>query len=106
MPVRKFESNVLEPDAPSLEARLVQEWTSPQEDAAEPVFVEQKRERHNYPSHLYVIWDSWSGVDPFERSVLIMRASEATHDQDSVLYVTAAEGLNFEEARRLGIRYE
>ena len=106
MPVRRFESNVLEPEAPPLEARLIQEWAQPQEDAAEPVIVEQKREEHQHPSHLYVIWDAWDGTDPFERSVIIMRAYEATHASDSILYVTAAEGLTFDEARRLGIRYE
>ena len=106
MPIRRFESNVIEPDVPTLEARLVQEWEHPQEDAMEPVIVERRRENHGYPTHLYVIWDAWAGVDPFERSVMIMRAYEATHDQDSILYVTAAEGLTFDEAKRLGIRYE
>lgn len=106
MPVRQFVSNIAERDTQPLEERLIQEWKTPQEKAAEPIIVECRREPHGHPTHLYVIWDSWAGIEPFERSVIIMRAYEATHDRDDILYVTVAEGLMFEEAKRLGIRYE
>jgi hypothetical protein len=106
MPVRKFESNVVDLDGQFLEEKLIQEWKHPQEDAAEPIIVENKRESHEHPTHLYVIWDAWAEIDPFERSVTIMRAYEATHPADDILYVTAAEGLTFREADQRKIRYE
>ena len=106
MPVRRFESNVVDPAGQFLEEKLIQEWKHPQADAAEPIIVESKRENHEHPTHLYVIWDAWAEIDPFERSVMIMRAYEVTHSSDDILYVTAAEGLTFQEADQRKIRYQ
>lgn len=106
MPVKRIISNMVAPESEELEDRLVQEWRSPHDEATEPIIIERSDERHLHPTHLYVIWDAWAGVDEFIRSMTIMQAYEKVRGRDMVLYVTVAEGFTFEEARRAGIKYE
>ena len=88
-----------------LQTRLVEEWSSPQQGAAEPVIIEEADTQGRVPTHLYVIWNAWSDLDQIERSEIIMEACEQVRGRDFALNVTVAMGLTTREAERMGIEY-
>ena len=102
MPVLRIILQHKPTEADGLRDRLVNEWRHPDEEATEPLIIEEG-ESAELPSHLRVVWSDWSHLDGFERSMIIMTAYEEVYGPERVLTVMTAEGLTPEEAKRMGI---
>lgn len=83
--------------------RLLAEWRNPQEDAHAPLIIEEAPSAHADVNHLYVIWEDWADVTPFERSKVILQACKQYRGRDFASSITLAMGLTPAEADRLGI---
>jgi len=81
----------------------MEEWRDPKESGQPLIIIEGYL---NEPTHVYVIWDQWRGMNQAERSEIIMDALEGLdgeHRIQNLDLVTVAMGLTAEEARRMGI---
>jgi len=114
MPIRQRIENAPGSQHADLKLRLVEEWTNPQEVEGNPVIIEEQSATAwlpqgatpgSEPVRLYVVWDSWAGMDQLERSSIILDAYEVTHGAGAAANVTLALGLTTDEATRLGIDY-
>ena len=88
----------------TLEDRLVQEWTHPQEGDAEPIIIEES-DRREAPENLYVIWGEWAEISQYVRTKIILSAYERVRGSRFALKVIDAMGFTVEEAERAGIEY-
>ena len=88
----------------TMEDRLVQEWTNPQEDSAEPIIIEESEGRQA-PANVYVIWSEWAEVSQYLRTKIILSAYERVKGGNLSLDVIDAMGFTAAEADRAGISY-
>lgn len=103
MPIKHRLKRTLPPSASELTRELIVEWTKPKKTGQPVIVIEGDQ---GQPRHIYVIWDAWQGLDPRDRSEIIMDAVEhLAGDQafPDVSLVTVAMGLTAEEAARMGI---
>ncbi|MDQ3081488.1 MAG: hypothetical protein M3R07_04660 [Gemmatimonadota bacterium] len=105
MPVKQMGQRQPSPAAAALRERLVAEWRHPDENATQPIILEE-RGGANQPLHVYVVWDAWADLSGIERSELIVEAFEERYGAQQALNVTVAMGLTMSEADRLGIAYQ
>lgn len=92
------------PKIKHLEERLVQEWTYPQENNAEPVIIEES-DRQQTTENLYVIWEEWAEISQYVRTKIILNAYEQVRGKKLSLNIIDAMGFTAEEADRAGIEY-
>lgn len=104
MPIRHRKMSARHPKAEKLRNRLLQEWRDPDDSLAEPVIIEEGGTQ-NRPTHLFVVWSEWAGLNQQERSEIIMEAFEELRGAAQGLHVTVAMGLTQEEANRMNIGY-
>ena len=83
--------------------RLYGEWKQPQDDRNAPLIIEEAPSALADVNHLYVIWEVWAEMTPFERSKVILQACERHRGRDFASSITLALGLTPAEADRLGI---
>ena len=88
-----------------LRDRLARELAHPDENAAEPVIIEEGNAGAGEPTRLYLIWSDWTQLDQRMRSRVILDAYESVHGHLRALMVTVAMGLTPPEAQQMGIRY-
>jgi hypothetical protein len=88
-----------------LEARLLQEWRQPQQEAVEPIIIEE-REGRGGPPDLYVIWQDWADLSRSDRSKIILNAYEQQYGREASLEIMVANGLTPKEADLMGIEYK
>ena len=99
MPVMRLDSSA-SAEHDDLVQDLLDEWTAPNPDAAEPIILEDF-DRQGEIVHVYVAWDRWAQVEPAERSEIIMDAAEHRLSPDKLLRITAAMGVTLAEGRRM-----
>lgn len=108
MPIGKLIDD-RDPYIEKLQVALTSEWNNPSLDIKEPVLIESEQPVRfsvaHKPLHLYVIWSDWQSVRSQDRSEIILKAYEATHDMEDTLRVTLAMGLTPTEAERMGIKW-
>lgn len=105
MPVLELQKYENPLQAEDLKHRLVIEWRNPKAENKQPVIVIDKRGLRS-STHLYVVWDEWTGVRPMERSEIIMDAYRELNDPSKELDVSIAMGLTTLEADRMQIPYK
>ena len=85
---------------PSLTEQLVAELRT--ETRSGPRIIEEKvRGLPRY--HVTVIWDAWDGIDPTDRSAMILDAYKEAKGDLEMLRISVAIGLTRVEADRLGV---
>jgi hypothetical protein len=96
-------SRTLHPHLLTLQKELVAEWKKPSPGRyAEPIIYEVDP-GGNEPIHLYVVWKKWEGVNPTDRSDVILDAFESVRGKKQVVRVALANGLTPDEARGIGL---
>jgi hypothetical protein len=91
-------------DHDALVDQLSQEWSHPDNAAAEPVILEESHTRGG-TTHVFVVWSAWGSIGREMRGEIIMDAAEKVKSQADVLKITVAMGLTPDEADRFGIQW-
>lgn len=81
-----------------LRVQLLAEWSGGQAEEPRPEIVEELNQARRVV-RVYVIWDSWRGIDDGKRSEMIMDAFVEKYGLESVMDVTVAMGLTASEAK-------
>ena len=105
MPVQHTINEQDQTNKEMLLARLVEEWLTPHDEPGEPMIIEESPSRGARTNHIYVVWNEWENLTPFERSKIILQAYEKYRGHELALDVTLAMGLTPTEADKLHLNY-